>query len=312
MAATSDSNTPPLVSVGVPVYNGGATIAKALEGLLSQDYEGFEIIISDNGSTDETAFICKQYANRDSRIRYYRSERNMGAIWNFNRVFELSRGEYFFWAAADDNRASSFIRCCLATLERSPSAVLCYPIVWLEQPDGDRKQALATLKADQQDAHHRFRSLMCCPENWSTAVYGLIRSESLRRTGLLQNYLGSDFGLLFELTLYGTFVHCPNTEFYYRLKSPDKNWPERTWAILHPANKPRRWRLYVVEFGIQLLRIVHRASIPRPLRARLIAGIVRSYFLGWTVRTAWNLVDSTLRLGAIKRFFRRRIGSKRV
>ena len=84
----------PLVSIGLPVFNGEKSLSNALNSLLKQDYANLEIIISDNGSTDRTSQICKDFMQKDSRIKYYRSSENRGSNWNFNRVFELSSGKY--------------------------------------------------------------------------------------------------------------------------------------------------------------------------------------------------------------------------
>src|SRR4030095_3279504 len=92
----------PRLSVGLPVHNGERFIREALDSLLDQDYRDFELIISDNASTDETGRICAEYAIRDSRIRYFRNSQNIGAARNYSRVFELSHGELFKWAAHDD------------------------------------------------------------------------------------------------------------------------------------------------------------------------------------------------------------------
>ena len=83
------------VSIGVPVYNGENHLAAALDSFLRQTYEDFEVVVSDNGSTDRTEQIARDYAARDPRIRYYRSDINFGAAWNFNRVVELAQGEVF-------------------------------------------------------------------------------------------------------------------------------------------------------------------------------------------------------------------------
>ena len=111
----------PLVSIGLPVYNAERHLAKALDSLLAQDYESFELIVSDNASTDSTQEICTSYAKRDSRLRYHRAEHNMGAIWNFNRVFELATGEYFMWAAHDDLRDPRYVSACLAAMQSHPA-----------------------------------------------------------------------------------------------------------------------------------------------------------------------------------------------
>ena len=79
----------PLVSVGLPVFNGEMGLAMALNALLKQDYINLEIIISDNGSTDRTPEICEEFLKKDKRIKYYRSSENRGSNWNFNKVFDF-------------------------------------------------------------------------------------------------------------------------------------------------------------------------------------------------------------------------------
>src|SRR5512144_2313118 len=91
-----------LVSIGIPVYNGEAYLAEALNSIFRQSYTPLEIVISDNGSFDATEAICRRHAALDPRIRYYRNSVNRGSAWNFDAVFELARGEYFKWWAYDD------------------------------------------------------------------------------------------------------------------------------------------------------------------------------------------------------------------
>jgi glycosyltransferase involved in cell wall biosynthesis len=115
-----------LVSIGMPVCNGAKFITEALDSILNQTFENFELIVSDNASTDETGKICREYMAKDSCIRYYRSKQNFGAAWNFNHVFKLSSGKYFKWAAHDDVIAPDFPLKCVEVLERDPSVVLCH------------------------------------------------------------------------------------------------------------------------------------------------------------------------------------------
>jgi len=91
-----------LVSIGMPVFNGGKHIRDALDSLLAQTYRNFELIISDNSSTDETEQICREYEEIDFRIRYIRQPENLGATENFQFVLARAKGEYFMWAAHDD------------------------------------------------------------------------------------------------------------------------------------------------------------------------------------------------------------------
>lgn len=92
----------PQASIGMPVYNGAEYICDALDSLLAQSYTDFEIIISDNASTDETESLCRKYVRKDQRIKYMRQEFNIGAAANFEFVLAASSGKYFMWAAHDD------------------------------------------------------------------------------------------------------------------------------------------------------------------------------------------------------------------
>lgn len=99
----------PVVSIGMPVYNGERFIRDALNSLLAQTFTDFELIISDNASTDATGSICRDYAKQDSRIRYIRQHENLGVLPNFQFVLNEARGEYFMWAACDDQWFSNWI-----------------------------------------------------------------------------------------------------------------------------------------------------------------------------------------------------------
>ena len=92
----------PKISIGMPVYNGENYLAQALRAILSQTFTDFELIISDNASTDATQRICETFAAEDSRVRYFRNSRNIGIEPNFNAAFEPARGKYFMWTAHDD------------------------------------------------------------------------------------------------------------------------------------------------------------------------------------------------------------------
>ena len=137
MSGTS-TESPSRVSIGVPVYNGETYLPQALDSLLAQTYPDVEIVISDNASTDATENICRDYANRDDRIRYYREDVNRGLSWNFNRVFELSRGEYFKWAAADDICVPEFVERCVDVLDEDKSIVCCHARTTKIDPSGTK------------------------------------------------------------------------------------------------------------------------------------------------------------------------------
>src|ERR1041384_1243374 len=101
----------------MPVYNGERDLWRALDCLLAQDYDNFEIIISDNASTDRTRQICEDYAARDARIKLSFNATNIGIIANFERVLEIANGKYFMWAAHDDLWSNTFVRSMVEELE---------------------------------------------------------------------------------------------------------------------------------------------------------------------------------------------------
>lgn len=102
-------NRTPAVSIGMPVYNGAQYIREALDSLLTQTFTDFELIISDNASSDATQVICEEYAQRDSRIRYVRQSENKGAAENFRFVLDCAQADLFMWAAYDDLWAPDYL-----------------------------------------------------------------------------------------------------------------------------------------------------------------------------------------------------------
>jgi len=120
----------PRLSIGIPVYNGANYLTELLDCFLKQTFRDFEIVISDNASTNRTAGICLDYANRDERIRYCQSERNIGDARHFNRVPELARAPYLRGNAQDDIIHPTYLDRCLETIEQGPEVVLCHSGVY--------------------------------------------------------------------------------------------------------------------------------------------------------------------------------------
>lgn len=209
----------PRISIGLPVYNGEAQIEATLDSLLQQDLREFELIITDNASTDATAGICRRYAARDSRIRFYQNERNVGAAANYNRAFRLSRAPLFKWAPHDDLYASSYLQRCVSYLETSPSrVVLCYPKTRLIDEQGAELGEFED-SMDIRDAAgpQRLARLMRDSTNWCHPVVGVIRADVLRTTRLIGGHAGADHVLLAELVLRGEFHELPERLFYRRI-----------------------------------------------------------------------------------------------
>jgi len=209
--------TTPKVTIGIPVYNGERYLGETLDALLGQEYGDFEVVISDNNSTDGTVALCEARAKRDSRIRLFRNERNLGAVHNYNRVFREARGEYFKWAASDDLCRPSLLSKCVRVLDEKADVALAYPQTELIDGDGARLQLYNDMLHLQEDCPvERFRKALermgLC-----NAVCGLIRTSVLAKTRLIGTYIGADAMLLLELSLHGKFHEVPEPLFCRRM-----------------------------------------------------------------------------------------------
>lgn len=207
----------PSVSIGLAVYNGDRHLRSALDSLLAQDYSNFDILISDNASTDGTAEICHEYVRNDARVRYHRNETNVGAAQNFNRVFELSSGKYFMWAAHDDEWRPTYVTQCAEALEENPELVLCASdITFLNEHGGTTSYPRDFNRLDTASMNLRQRAKALTDKVDWFAIYGLIRSDALRRTRLCTEVYGGDVVLLMELLLQGQTRILPEPLFCCR------------------------------------------------------------------------------------------------
>lgn len=205
----------PRLTIGLPVYNGERYLAEAIDALLGQTYKDFELIISDNASTDGTADICRRYAQLDSRVRYIRQPKNIGLAPNHNVVVEQARGELFKWAANDDLYARELVERCIAALDEYPDVVLAH--CWTARIDGSGNVTRAykyPLNTSSPRAPERFRSLLF--DSGGDDDYGVIRTSVLRQTAMQESYHHADHTIIAELALYGRFYQVPDWLYFRR------------------------------------------------------------------------------------------------
>jgi glycosyltransferase involved in cell wall biosynthesis len=254
----------PLVSIGMPIYNAEKYLTKSLDSLLAQDFQDFELIISDNASTDSTEQICRTYASRDSRIRYSRNPVNEGAVKNFNRVFTLSSGRFFMWASDHDLWEPSFISECLKKLEEESSAVLCFsPITLIDvegQVIGTYDENLDTTNLDMIGRFHTVLWRLRWKLGAGASVYGLIRSDALRSVRPCQNVYGPDWILLTELSLCGTFVKVPQPLFSLRDVHPKSRTTKNQWESLDPQNVKKSFRFPFSHMALHIMKGIWKSN----------------------------------------------------
>lgn len=133
---TDTAGKTPLVSVLVPVWNREKTIARAIDSIVSSDYQNIELIISDNGSTDNTVAIVESYLRGDDRIILLKSDQNNGAIYNWNRCIEKARGDFIKIVWSDDAIETNTISELIKPLMIDPDSGFSYCNVKLEEENG--------------------------------------------------------------------------------------------------------------------------------------------------------------------------------
>ena len=249
------------IHIGMPVFNGESHLKEALESLLNQSHENFEIFIMDNASTDATQEIIQKYAKLDSRIKSYRETHWLNATANWNRTFELaSRGaEIFMWATDDDLWEKDYIESLLSPLIENPGVVLSF--CEAKQID-DEGQIIGHLYRDifpgGSSALRRLRSIIRSGKY--SAIYGLIRTQAVDWDPCLQDAsFGSDLWFLLRLAACGNFYMVKRPLFFKRIGGisqtgadpsacydPLKSWNigDKEWNLIGELNLPWLTRLY--------------------------------------------------------------------
>jgi glycosyltransferase involved in cell wall biosynthesis len=323
----------PLVSIGIPVYNGEDSISRALDSLLMQTYDNLELIISDNASTDRTSQICKEYASKDSRIKYYRNPRNLGVYANYRRVVALAAGEYFTWAAVDDLRPPGAIESCVNALSVNNRAVMAHGIVLVRAPGEDELvQFPNAVQANQKNAGARIR-LFTRGIDHNGMVYGLYRLNALKQV-TFGNHMGQDYLVCLQICLFGEieYVEAPVIIVRYRRPAPKRvSMYEEvpiTLRSLLAANKLRRRKCWTVllmgSYYLATRRNVsfaerfgavaaHMGAFWGLYRSRLRKEICFQVFqpIGWFINVTWRLtIQWSVTACLTRRVTERFIGSR--
>lgn len=186
----------PLVSIGMPVYNGEKHLSRALTSLLNQSYVNFEILISDNASTDSTEGICRKFVHQDKRIRYSRNQENIGAWANFQHVLEMANGEYFMWAACDDYWMPDFLSALVTDLETNWEAAVTMSAVQRVWDDGTEIDVVRFPGPANPGTMSAFRLAMALASGrpYHLYIYGLYRTAFIKSASryLLKDVVGAD------------------------------------------------------------------------------------------------------------------------
>ena len=206
----------PLVSIGMTVFNAAMFLTKAIESLLLQDYENFEIVISDNASEDGSSEICQDFAKRNNRIRYFRNRKNMGPNYNSQKAVSYCSGEFLMVAADHDIYHPSFITTLINIFDKDETVVLAYPLTTLI----DKDEYPIELMADRIDTRgmdicQRFSKVI-----WESSamnmVYGIYRMPAFKEAMNIGATIGPDLAMMAKLSLIGTIAQIKQPLFFRR------------------------------------------------------------------------------------------------
>ncbi len=254
----------PIVSIGLPVYNGENFLEQAIQSVLAQTLTDFELIIFDNASIDLTESICRRYVELDKRIVYHRNDKNLGAAANYDLCFNHSKGEFFKWAAHDDMIEPDYLEKTVKALQDHPEAIKCVTGVRMIDESGNTldRYRQDSLRGDQVRASKRFKSVIKCQHN-CVEFFCLYRRKALVGSQLHGNFVSSDRVLIAEMALRGRTIRLDDHLFIHRthdMQSIKAKPIERlAWWSPDGANK-RRNQCYQWIILLNFYRAIHRSA----------------------------------------------------
>jgi len=214
----------PLVTIALPVFNGEDFLAQAVECLLKQDYDHFELIILDNCSTDATERMCSSFCEQDRRVRYYRHPRNLGALPNFNSAIRFAQGEFFMFAAHDDFWEPNFLKELVPLLLHDETLGLAFSGLDFVDENG-RASECKEIPPRLCGAHSHFLNFLnySVRFDYDYIVYGLYRTEALKQALPFQTVGGglrySTALFLFRFLTFAKAAGSRKVLFHYRVRS---------------------------------------------------------------------------------------------
>jgi glycosyltransferase involved in cell wall biosynthesis len=277
----------PAVSIGLSLYNGDRFLEGVLDSFLNQTFRNFELIISDDCSTDRSELICRRYAAQDARIRYYRNQRNMGAGWNADRVYELATGKYFKQATQDAMIQPDYLRLCVDALEEDHSLVLAHGMTRVIDEGGRFvENCVDRLRTSSPDPLLRARDLLL-KGHGSCPLSGVIRLDVLHQLRPKGSHAHSDRVLLLQLGLRGRFYEVPEHLFIITGHA-DK---AAAWTALAPEESAKARKLAFPEWNAakEFTLSVARSPLSRGQRFRGY-GVIARWALKYRRRFATDIM----------------------
>jgi glycosyltransferase involved in cell wall biosynthesis len=268
----------PLVTLGVPVYNGERFLRQCIDSLLGQTFRDFRLVISDNASTDRTREIAESYVAADPRVAYRRHATNIGMYGNFDSLLRSAETKYVKLANADDYWSPDMLGDAVHQLESDPSIVLCYPLMTKVDAEGKSTEKYGyRLHLIEDDPATRFRRVLT-EIGLVNQLMGVIRSEAVRSLLPLLEHTLADRILVAELSLYGKIFQLDKYQYFRRLheKSSSFNRGSETHQIAHVyAEGTKRIGYKSWKYHYALMRRVGHSGLTTAQKAGLLRFLLR-------------------------------------
>lgn len=217
------------ISIGLPIFNASGFLQKRITNILSMNFQEFELIISDNCSTDSSKKICQEFMKKDSRIKFYQQEKNVGAHENFKFVLEKAQSEFFIWTAASDIWDNTFLEKNLQTLLKNPNLVGC--ISKMITYGGQREERMISKKTFVNKiikntrkyfskygtfsikGNYDERIRKCLKIRSGENIYGLYKTDAIKKSWIDDSISAVDLGIILNLLKYGE-IHRIDEELF--------------------------------------------------------------------------------------------------
>jgi glycosyltransferase involved in cell wall biosynthesis len=272
----------PLVSIGMPVYNGERYMRRALDSLLAQDHRNLELVISENGSADGTPAICREYAARDARVRVHTQPQHVSAIENFKTALELARGEYFMWAAHDDYWYPAFVRKAVDELERHPDAGVAMSAIDVVRENGELQAQYRFAGNNDVNNLSRYSTSKRIGESkLYYFIYGVFRTDLLREAMRVAPSVPLwDMIMMSQIALATRFRYVDSV-LHTRLVHDA---PQHVRHPDEPFTKQNAERWIDVKILLALARVLWSSSVVPPHRKLFAPALVSRW--GWRLSLA--------------------------
>ncbi len=307
------ATAPPVVTVGVPVYNAQRYLERTLTALRDQDLADIEVVISDNGSSDDTVAIARRFVDADDRFVLLTADRNVGMPRNYNRVLDAARAPLFMWNASDDTVRPGHLTACVAALTEHPEAALAFSkVVYVDahdavsgRMDDDGLDFLTTAPAE------RVRTFLTRDVYQAIGYGAVMRTDFIRGIGGMPVYFSSDVALGIRMALRSRWAQVDEALYQARRHEAQSN-KLRTADIADQSriidpDRPRRYAFPEWYLTARMVREVLVAPVPWPERGRALGAVAE----GWTIPN-WRLLGLDVKRNLVRLARGRYVGAHEV